>query len=243
MLWLDGVLSIPTVGLLTATSFSRAVSLSTLVGKYADSINKEDKKVSLGQRKSFQYQISTPEGLLVTFTPNDFLFSYTYQRTEEKQPGELPVSRFDNLKSYSELLDDIIGHLTGLATIIPVTELEVERIGIVADADLKKDRVPPGVKSLLEHCSKPFGELEVLESNFVRKIKTSEICFDRCHVTIHMNNTAQITNFSLVLDWQRFEKKRFTSDSAFREYLLQCKASATAYFEKFARGEGFHEAF
>ena len=241
MLWLDGFLSVPGLGIRTKPNRQLISTFQERLTYFIDHICKEYDDVEVKILDIWGYSIIEKKfGLFFDISPNNIYFHSAYQILEKLQPGSLPVYDIPSVSNYSELLEKIFGYIEKLLEIIQSIEgFTYDRIGIIADANLNKESLPPGVIEWIKNLGKPWdGQLMRTETILLCKLSEKENYFDQCHHHIKFDDTIPEQGYRLKFDWQRMFKEpisleyKKTSDA-----IVSCKEEALNYFEKFGEGE------
>ncbi|MBI4600913.1 MAG: hypothetical protein HY721_03035 [Planctomycetes bacterium] len=243
MRWLDNVLATPIIGLRVEPDFVRAPGYPAALGPLLNRLLQEQGEIKIETAQPLSLVFRSTDGFLHKVLSTDVIVEFNYPLSAQTKPGELPTLERREVESYSKLLEqtearmkDVVGHIAAQEP------LAVRRVGIVAAMRHKRDNLPPGVKALLEHLARPWGELLKSETSLLAKLAGQDAWRDQCHHTVVFDEASQPGSIQLTLDWQRV----FTEAGKWRapqieEELRRSRGSALEYFERVGAGELAYE--
>ena len=241
MLWLDGFLSVPGLGIRIKANHQLILVFQERLTHFIDHIHKEYDDVEVKMLDIWGYSIREKNsGLAFDISPKNIVFQSPYQILEKPQPGSFPILDIPPLSNYSERLEKIIGYIEKLLEIIRnIKGFTYDRIGIVADAELNRESLPPGIIEWIKNLGKPWdGQLIKAQTILSGKLSEEEKYFDQCHHHINFDDTIPEQGYRLKLDWQRVFKETISLEyKVTSNAIASCKNEALNYFEKFGEGE------
>lgn len=217
--WLDLVPAVPAVGLVFKSWFkSRDALITSLEPLFSD----------LQEKGQFmRFQDHGPLGLSVE-TSGGFALQFDLMNVVVLRPGT------DERVRYSEALDQVVSLLGDVCRHLITGQRDLVRVGVIAEGEIEKDAVPPGVRAWLDRMSAPFGEFVGATCRLTTKVGAGEGTQDRCHHRIKSPaGDERVTE--LRLDWQRvFDPMVPLRGRDVVKRVEEHVADALAYFERFA---------
>ncbi len=239
MLWLDNVLATPIMGLRVEPDFVRAPAYPAALGPLLNRLFQEHGEIKIDAPQPLSLVFRTKDGFQHKVLSTDVVVEFDYPLSAQTKPGELPVLERREVESYSKVLEQTETRLGDIVELIAVEEpLAVMRVGIVAATRLKRDNLPPGVRALLEHLARPWGELLKSESTLLAKLAQDVSSREQCHHMVVFDEASQPGSIHLTLDWQRvFAASRSLRAPQIKEEVRRCRESAVSYFERVGAGD------
>lgn len=242
MIWLDGVFAVPVIGIRLKPNFREFTAYENCFYLFVDYLH-ERKEYDLAITEtpnSFGHSVLLKKsGFTFQINLTNIVVGFTYEIGEEKHPGGLPSFVVPGLKTYTEVIKNILDYLEIILNLTKdLKKFKYDRIGIVADANLNKESFPPGLNKWISHLGKPWEEqLVKTEALVLAKLLEEETYFDQCHHHLKFNEENQESGFELKLDWQRNFKEPPPLDSKKTlEQVVSCKDAAIEYFGRFGEG-------
>ena len=240
MLWLDGLLALPAIGIRIVPNFKEIQVFNNALNDFINYLAKEYSDLEIEVNGIWGYSVTAKkEGSIFLLTQNKIAMRCGYHIEKKARPGKLPRFEMPELKSYSENFDLLVGHFDRLLKSFEILEnFQFNRIGIVAEANTSKDLLPPGAEKWIQTLEKSLGgTLTHSKTSLLSKISDSEEHFEQCHHIIDFDDYRPEFGIHLKLDWQRSFKKPTTLKRNNSLKLIEsCKKEAFVYFEKFAEG-------
>jgi len=171
---------------------------------------------------------------------NNIIVKYAYPIDEIPKPGAFPSFEMPELRAYTEIMNESCEYIEEiLLSFNSVDNLKYNRIGVVADANLEGDSLPPGINVLIDYIGKPWNnQIISVNSKFLSKLDEQErYCDQCCHLIEFSGETISKTGYRINLDWQRIFKEPKTLNKKTFEEVLNCKEKAFQYFESFGAGD------
>ena len=241
MLWLDGLLSVPAIGILLKPNFKNIFLFQERLVAFIDLISKEYDELVINKLEEWGYSIKTPKsGFSFKLSPRNIIVEFSYVLEEKLQAGAFPAYDIPELSSYSELLEKTKKYIQELVHGLKDIEgFEYRRVGIVAETDLDKESPPPGISAFLNHLGKPWkGPLTISETKLVAELNKGDNYIDRCHHLLSFNEEVPGMGYRLKLDWQRLFKEPVPLEPAkLQRAIDDCITKAKGYFETFGEGD------
>jgi len=241
MLWLNQVLSTPTIGIQLRHALHLSGHWLDLVGPGLEELQERFGDFQLTYKSPIKLDLITPKGYNVHLDVRDLVFSFGYHLTAEDQPGRLPTMQEHSITPYSQLLDEVrVLTLWVLERLFPSDDsgVRINRVGVVADGHLSLENSPPGVTETLDQLERIWTTpLIKVDSKCVMKLRDRPDGYDQCHhhYAFHRARSEEI---AFKLDWQRlFTEPIPVTTGAIRELLDGCPKTALEYLESVGRGE------
>lgn len=239
MLWLDQVLAVPTIGILTEPSLTTAHENITAIRSVLESWVRSG-SLSIEDRGPFSIAFDY-NGFRFNIDHENIVAQFSYRHSVEKSSSSLPELRYmRSLEPYSALLNEEVDILKQIvAAVIRGRSRAVRRVGIMANCKINAEKPPPGIDSFLQHLGKPWNKpIKVVSTNLMAEVGASTAYHDRCHHHMDINLLDRPNSLDFRLDWQRLFEKSFPLQiNEFDDQLIEWRDSALAYFEKFGAGD------
>ncbi len=240
MLWLDGLLAHPTIGIQVIPSFKEIHLFKNGINYFIDYLVQEYSDLDIEVTDIFGYTIRAKKtGHFFSLTNKNIVLGIGYFVEKKPRPGKLPRFQMPEVQSYSENFEILQQHLDKLLTcLVELNNFKFNRIGIVADVNIDKGSLPPGVEKWIESLEKPLGNTLVSSrTSLISKISENDKVKEQCHHIIDFDDYRPELGVHLKLDWQRFFNISEPLSHNITSRLAQnCKEDAFDYFEKFAEG-------
>jgi len=242
MSWIEGVLSVPTIGIRLITPFSQRAEFMKRMEIFIDSLESKGHKFIINKAKDniWGYVVTTENGFKFELIPNNIAVIYNYVLTEQKKPGDLPIVKWPQIKSYTDFLREEETFIQSILNEIrDLNEIKYDRIGIVASNNLEDRTTPPGIKDWLKHTFKPWGnQVHEVRGLIAAKLKEEEEITDFCRHSIDYDpKDIEEAGFRLVLDWQRVYNQPLNIDlDKMVQNIKRCITDAIAYFDLLGEG-------
>lgn len=238
MIWLDGILAVPAIGIKLGYNFREAAELQKRIPEFIQSLHDKNKNVLIQQTDIWGFVIEI-EGFAFKITYKDIHAKFSYFISEKSVAGGIPEYSAPQLRPFSEIVNELIDYMKQILLITKAMNFEYSVIGIVADFSMDPESVPPGLNELLEHLKKPWdGGVSSLALNICANLGDSEKYLERCTHTFSFSEDAKQKGYKCLLDWQRKYKdpqqliyKNIVND------LSECQKKAFDYYEKFGAGD------
>lgn len=189
---------------------------------------------------AFSLRLTSGNGYTCAIDHQHIVVSFAYPEQRKQEPGSLPGLEYSPIRTYQELLDQVLEHLAAvLSAALPGGPRGLLRIGLVADCHLAEDTAPPGLTRLIQHIGSPWdGNLLATKAHIVAVVEESEKHVDRCHHRIDVDRLERQNDLRLALDWQRFysEAERLDADEMAGR-VAAVTPLALEYFDRFAAGD------
>lgn len=237
-LWLDSVPTVPLVGVRVSLPASTALHLRQLISPALDRWEVKNLKAASGA-----IEVTTRQGVLVRLKTDNIVATVPLGYETRVKPGSFyPDLHHEELLAYSEALEAVIEHMAdALEAFVEEARLEVNQYGVVADARLREDALPPGIRALIRHLGAqwPAG-LEKSETVLLALLDEQEGHRDRCHHHINFDK-ANASNgevpYRIALDWQRVLASPLRPDGEATKLtgeIEKARDAALRYFEEVA---------
>ena len=240
MLWLDGLLAQPTIGIQIIQSFKEIDLFRNGINTFIDYLVQEYSDLDIEVTDIFGYTLRAKKmGHFFSITHKNIVMGIGYYFEKKHRPGKLPRFQMPEVHSFSENFELLQKHLDKLLTcLVELKKFKFNRIGIVADANCDKESLPPGVEKWIESLEKSLGnKLISSKTSLISRISENDKIKDQCHHIIDFDDYRPELGVHLKLDWQRFfEPTQPFSKNITVELVQGCKEDAFDYFEKFAEG-------
>jgi len=240
MHWLDGTLSVPTIGITTKPDLKIASKYLQLLAPVIEKhFARGGGKVT--QETAFGVTVEFSSGFACKLEPESMFVRFAYPHQVERHPGAFPSLQLANLAKYSDLLTqarDLL--LEFLSAAYGAKPIPLTRVGVVAQLEVDAGAPPPGVEALMNHLAGPWGKplVKVEMPSLLVNLEEGDRSIDRCHHGLWLDSTNAEQGLRLRLDWQRLflleEDARSLADAA---TLGACVESALKYFEIFGLGD------
>ncbi|MCK5690169.1 hypothetical protein KAI87_12905 [Myxococcota bacterium] len=238
-LWLDSVMAMPLIGVAFEPNFVTSANIHQILGPFIESL---DDKFGVDKIKPEPYQLflQTGTGISVTVKSDSISVQQSRIVREKMHPGGDRRWEVDELEPYTPLLNtcqDITVDL--LAALSEDSPLLISRIGVIAASELVMDALPPGVTSLVEYLSTPWGADRVELSNTTLLVNLGQDgeALDRCHHTIRFNLEQDPQRLEFNLDWQRiWPNQHIDGNQDLSGLLSGATTAAREYFQRVAEG-------
>lgn len=239
MLWLDGFLAGPVIGLRIEHNFSAAF-------KWAEKLipalsNKHDvREIEFSKDNPFTFKVDFKDGFFYKQNIDQVVIDYRHLLEEESMPGAAPTFKPANLSNYSTLLENSLNYFGSvLEELDKVEPLQMNRMGVVARLNLSQEDLPPGIEMFIDHIKKPWSaDLMSMNSMINIILNETEEYKDCCRHSIRLNENTKKDETSISLDWQRlYESPVVIRPSSTIKTAKECCENAVKYFESFGKGE------
>lgn len=240
--WLDSVLTVPAVGILTQVWLGFPTGIWTALERCSPKWNDGGSAQPLVRLNGpADIRIEWTNGLYLALTPTSVVAGSSFNLTWEQKPGTLPQVVAPTPKPYSELQSRAVDVLETFFNVgLPATvEHQLVRVGILADSRLIESVAPPGVVRFmadLELASR--GRLTTAEGSLLAELRTGDDGRDQCHHTYAKNVHERPDDLGLRLDWQRvWEPAKRMRSTRILDEIRAAATLANRYFEQFGSGE------
>ena len=241
MNWCDKLGSTPTMGYqLDWHTLPSDILLNALSPLVDTMVSGDEQRFSIDLKDALKLTFTSHDGFQFGLEPARVFVQFNHRATYRIESGGIPNLVLNSKPApYSELLNDVQRYL--LSTMEIVNRLKVRRliaIGVVTTTVVDQNDIPPGIKSLLAHVSKPWkGRLEFLTFQAQSVLNEDEEFSHRCTHTI-VKKLKDDDPMELVFDYQRIYKKPQEIDThRLRSASEKVKALALDYFEELAQGD------
>lgn len=244
MFWFDGLLSVPGIGIRIKPSYKEANVFQEKLLDFLEYLSDEYDDIEVKKKEIWGFSIaSRKSNFLFDISRKNIVIKSRYSLIEEAQPGKPPKFVMSEVKTCSELIDNISDYFKKLIEIIKdVKGFEYNRIGIFTDTNLDEESLPPGITTWIENLGKTLvGELTRTDSVMLVKLNETDSYRDQCHHFIAFDQLAAEEGYHLKFDWQRVYNTPIPLDHKnILQNIEDCKNEAFAYFQKFGEG-GLYE--
>ncbi|RLC03420.1 MAG: hypothetical protein DRI57_29145 [Deltaproteobacteria bacterium] len=143
MLWLDSVFAVPTVAVRLETNYGAVSDIQKRIMPFIDKLHKSGRIQRIEQKEIWGYSLIAG-GFTFHLRNDNIAVSYAYSVDEISRPGTLPSFEMPELRTYSEIMKETCEYVREiLLSLDAVDDLRYDRIGVVADANLEGDSLPP----------------------------------------------------------------------------------------------------
>jgi hypothetical protein len=240
MIWLDGVLAVPAVGIRILPKLSEWEKFETFVYHFLDNLQTKRKlDCEIKVEKPWALIISVKSvGYSFRINSENLIADFTYQIGSEEQAGKFPAQRIPATRAYSDLLNEELEYIKEILSVAKnVREVKFRRIGVVAKLILDKESIPPGISKWISHLGKPWDGLLAAETLLTAKLHEEGGYSDKCLHFLKFSEETPETGFQFVLDWQRYFKEPITLDERDTfEKVKICRDEALSYFKRLGEG-------
>lgn len=243
MLWLDQVLSTPTIGLQFERWFLGNTEVLDAVRPVLEDWQREGREVELSSDALTRLVVKTSDGLAVTIDAEQLVVQFTYRGHLEERPAQVPALRYPiEPQPFSQLIERVRTATERMASALHRRHpRDLRRFGLVASCRCEGAALPPGVAAWLAHQGRPWGGTPLrCQSTVVAKLAArADGGSDRCHHTLDQSED-RADDLRCVLDWQRQYAAGHRwpkSDAKLAEALQQSCEDAVSYFKRFGEGD------
>jgi hypothetical protein len=243
MSWLNSTLAVPTVGVEITPQCSIFLNYKDLLASFFQEILDDTGQISFGDANLSEMTVTAGNGLIYILRPDNISVSCKYMSIREKKPGQLPSQKSLQLQSYTDLLSTTFSSFKKLINTLKSQRLQLVRFGIVAEANLDYQSLPPGVVDLINYFGKPWKtSLLKAKVQLMPIIYEDKLVQTRCHYHFEYDFLVNKDNVETMLDWQIVMKKPLEVNAVLIEkQFTSWVADAINYFELVAEGGHFDE--
>ena len=245
MNWCDKLGSTPAMGYqLDWHTLPSDILLNALSPLVDTMVSGDEQKFSIDLKDALKLTFTSHEGFQFGLEPARVFVQFNHRAAFRIGSGGIPNFVLNSKPApYTELLDEVQRHL--LNTMETVNRLKVRRlagIGVVTSTVVDQHDLPPGIKKLLMHVSKPWeGRLETLTFQAQTVVSEDEEFSYRCTHTV-IKKLRDDDPIEVIFDYQRVYKKPQEVDaSRIRTATDSVKKLALDYFEQLAQGDRFDD--
>lgn len=240
--WLNTVLAVPVVGLVTHQRLDFPALVWTLLAKMQPKWGKDG--LGAPQIKAISatdVRVERDGGLYIALSPAGVVAGYTFNLNLKSIPGKLPELELPALDSYTELQSKALQAVTDFLEVAFGEEATypVIRVGVMAQTRLDTADAPPGVQTYLSSLGAALGNVLLsTEGTLLACIAERDDGRDQCHHGCKLNEVDRPGDLDFSLDYQRVWKPmKLMPWRVFRNELESVTRDANAYFEAFGSGE------
>jgi hypothetical protein len=243
--WCDKLASTPSIGVrflpLYETSANILQALSPMLGRLRKG---EDDRFKVVKNAPFEVQINTDDGFAYGVDPVTVFVDFHHSLKAKPVSGGPPVlEMLSHPLPFTQLLPEVSKRLEEIIWLLPTAKSRrLSRAGIVANAQVDNDAVPPGIRRLITYLGRPWkGLLDSFSFQITGQIGESSSYSDRCiHTVIRPEDEEQL--MTVTFDWQRvYKSERAIAPASLTTLLNEAQRDALAYFEQLAEGNRFDE--
>ena len=240
MLWLDGLLALPTIGIQLVPSLKEISLFNDGLNDFTDHLFQEYSDINIEVKDIWGYTLNAKKvGLLFSLSHNNLVMSSGYHVEKKPRPGKLPGFEMPELKSYSENFDLLYGHFKKLFNSLKdLRDLKFNRIGIVAETNISQESLPPGAEKWIKSLEESLGNTLIhSKTSLLARVFDDEDHSDQCHHIVDFDDSKPELGIHLKLDWQRlFKNSVILEQNNTLKSIDTCGKAAFEYFEKFGEG-------
>lgn len=244
VLWLDTVLTTPTVGLLFERWFVSSSEVLTAVRPVLERWRRAGQTVDVAGEGPVVLAIRSSSGINVAVEQENLVVQFSYPAEVRERVGDVPEFHYPvPVQPYSAVLPLVLEAATEVAsTLQEKYPRKLRRIGVIAAARFDARAPAPGVKALMDQCTRPWGDAEILRCTThitATLSKHSDGKVDRCHHQLDFN-IDRGNDMRCSLDWQRHFPAAHawpSSSSKARDLVTSATKDAVDYFQRFGEGD------
>jgi hypothetical protein len=243
--WCDKLAAVPAVGFMLDPHFASGASIFTALSPILDPLmDGQVQKFTMDKIDAFSAQFTTEDGFQYGVDQNRVHVTFLHRmKAKPVSLGPPIMEMLSDPKPYTQLLPSVARMAIDATTRVPSPKgRKVLRVGVVAQAAVDEDDLPPGIILFLKHLRRPW---EAVERGFAIQI-TSRLgeragVIDRCvHTLARVETPGELMNVSF--DFQRTYAAGQQIDAKVLDGLFQsAKTAALQYFEELAEGNRFDE--
>jgi hypothetical protein len=238
-MWLDTLVSVPTVGLQMVPTFAAYFRYAALLEPMLDEIISREPTLELGidPKTATAFTFRTTKGWAYTVGLDAITIQFAYRTKEQPVAGGLAVPEAPKIEPFSSLAEEAITQLARVLSHLANEKPKVRRFGLLVNTIMKRSDAPPGVTDMIAAHSSFFGGPVIKsDATFLANMITGGDHTDRCHHSYSFDDTESPDHISVKLDWQRVFKTALRFPSSASEQLRPLKDEALKYFERFGQG-------
>lgn len=240
MLWFDGLLSVPGIGVRIKPNYKEANVFNEKMIDFIEYLSEEYDDLEIKKKEIWGYSISSKKSSFsFDIARKDIVVQCSYSIVQEPQAGKLPKFVMPEVKTCSELFNNIFEYIQKIFEVIKdIKGFKYDRIGIFSDINIDEESIPPGVAAWIKNLSKTLaGELSQANSMLLMKLNETEGHHEQCHHFINFDQSSIENGYHLKLDWQRvYDTPILLTYKSIIEDINICKREAFTYFQKFGEG-------
>lgn len=245
MLWVDGVIAVPTIGLQFEPYLSTANDFAERLRPILSNALKGGAEIK-AEGGLFGLNFELTNGYTIKLDRNNVVVEFEYPAQIHYERGGFAAFRYPvTTKPYSELLQEVVAMIVEVVQQLDQPNRKLHRFGLVATCGLDPASLPPGVAKFVEHVGSPWDRRKTKVKVDVTAHLTDDGDFrDRCHHKFSMDEDGQSPT-QLQLDWQRLWGRLSEPDTQLtlprgRDKLVKTiqdqARAAVEYFELFGVG-------
>ncbi len=243
MLWIDGFLAVPVIGIGIKIPLHKVAQYERCGEAFMQTLYEELGDLEI-KRLAWGYAID------VQNHGYEFLFSHTklqgrfaYKIEQKEQAGRLPLTTTPHLEVYTTLLAKVESYLEkAISYLNELDGMQYSQIGIVATLEIDKDSRPPALVKWVSHLAKPWTDtFTKINTHILAPVAKAEGHTDRCHHIVK-HDAAQHLGYHFSFDWQRtFDPPQSFGPKGLTKQLRDCMTAATNYFGRIGEGDFDYE--
>jgi hypothetical protein len=241
---MDNLLVTPTIGINYKANFPLAFKYKEiLLNAINKSFGENEFKIQVNKENPIAMIIQMQDGFTFTIDQHNSVVSYNYPIIQKRKPGRLPTIESNEIKIYSELLDDAKKHIKFIWSILNQDDIhKINRLGLMAVCNIEKAAIPPGLDQYVKHFNKPWDdELDTIEGSIIANIQKTDTYYEKCHHILkysNSNNVEDESEVNLNLDYQRYFNEVISiPTNKIDDVLNDFIKTSLNYFEKFGQGD------
>jgi len=240
MQWLDVVPAVPVIGCRFTPDFEAAFDYLRRIAPLLNEDAKTGKTAAIAQPSPGVLNIEWTDGFECRLTPTEIILLFQYRVAPKREVAKLPMAECGKLESYSTLLHSMISRYNRIAKAVLSGHRLLHRVGVVANAWMAVESLPPGVKEYFEHQGALWRRSAVrVQSSIVIPLHQDERSIERCNYMLFYDADIEPKGeINLQLDWQYlFNEPNKVDSNQLANQIDPLVKKALAWFERFGAGE------
>ncbi len=193
-------------------------------------------------REALLGSIDRADGLNLSIDAENVICRFQYRVVALPEvPGKAPTAMMASVPPLSQALPVLRDELASL--VVESSREHFKRLGILVDARLSEDELPPGVEALLSRVrslARPLGVTCARADVTVVSVTKQDLVAgtrDLCHQKIVVDE-GRPRDVRLLLDYQRYwTKVQMRAGRSFIDVVAAVERDALAFFEQIGAGE------
>ncbi len=245
MLWVDGVIAVPTIGLQlepylgTATDFAERIRPIL-----AEALRRGAEIKTEGGLFGVNFELTN--GYTIKLDHNNVVVEFGYPVQIHHERGGFAAFKYPiSTTPFTTLLEGVVDMIVEVLQRLDQPNRKLHRFGLVATCGLDPAALPPGVAKFVEHVGSPWERRKTkVKVDVTAYLTESGDVRDRCHHKYSMDEDGENPT-QLQLDWQRLWGKLAAPETLLslprgRDKLVSAvqehARAAVEYFELFGMG-------
>lgn len=240
MIWLNSVYATPLIGIRLKINFENVVTIKNHIPFFINKLYEKKPDYVIQEDDVWGFKIDVKDGYTFKISYRNILAQFDYIIQKKITDDFFPKFNIPQIEPYDKICNDLIDYLYEIfESLKEVRNIEYDRIGIVANAVLNEDTVPPGLVLFIKLFTDYF-QTDIVNLNFSIRIllDETETHSDYCLHTLNLKEKNDHNKYILKLDWQReYKTPQKVNYRHIKENVQSLKKAAYDYFEKFGEGD------